>query len=168
MKKMTSILAVLFIITTQVSAQTGEKKGWPAVERNAFIRECIKSASVNMGIDTARFYCFCMLQKVETKFPDPAQSAKELTAEKLASAEWQAEIRACLKGYWSTLDRTDFMNSCIEAAKSMGEEKAKNYCGCMLFKMENKYPESSKAGEITKEEMEKPEWQKAIKECLNF
>ena len=168
MKKITLLLAILTSFSTLAYSQTGEKKSWPAVERVAFIRECIKSAKVNMGIDTARFYCYCMLEKVEIKYPDPEKSAKELTAEKLSTPEWQAEIRACLKGYWSTRDREDFLTSCIDAANSMGADNAKNYCECMLFNMERKYPDSEKAGEITEEEMKKPEWQKLIKNCLNF
>ena len=90
--------------------------------------------------------------------------------DKLQSPEWQKEIQACLKGYWSTKDRTDFLSDCINAAKEgLGDEKAKNYCECMLYKVEVKYPDSSTVDEeLTEEKLNSPEWKKIIQSCLDF
>ena len=167
MKTTIHLLVILFCISLQTQAQSGETKGWPSVERVSFIRECVKAASKNMGIDTARFYCYCMQEKVEAKYPTVEESSK-LTAEMLSTDEWLKEVKACLKGFWNSKDRNEFLTNCISAAKSLGEEKATKYCECMLFKVEKKYPNSADAAEITEEVMNKPEWQKMIKGCLSF
>lgn len=38
-----------------LSAQTGENKGWPSIERYGFITGCIKAAQKGMREDTGRF-----------------------------------------------------------------------------------------------------------------
>ena len=162
-------LLLITLFSIQLSAQTGEKKGWPSSERYGFITECIKAAQKGMSVDTARFYCYCMVFKMEEKYPT-IEEASALTEEKLQSPEWQKEIQACLQGYWSTKDRTDFLTDCINAAKEgLGDEKAKNYCECMLYKVEVKYPDSSTvAEELTEEKLNSPEWKKIIQSCLDF
>ena len=52
--------------------------------------------------------------------------------------------------------------------EGLDEEKAKNYCECMLFKVELKYPNPEDAGTISEEDMKSPEWQKIIQGCLKF
>lgn len=162
-------LFLISLVSIQLSAQTGEKKGWPSSERYGFITECIKAAQKGMSLDTARFYCYCMVFRMEEKFPT-IEEAAAITEDKLQSPEWQKEIQACLKGYWSTKDRTDFLTDCINAAKEgLGDEKAKNYCECMLYKVEVKYPDSSVlAEELTEEKLNSPEWKKIIQSCLDF
>ena len=162
-------LLLITLFSIQLSAQTGEKKGWPSSERYGFITECINAAQKGMSKDTARFYCYCMVFKMEEKYPT-IEEASALTEEKLQSPEWQKEIQTCLQGYWSTKDRTDFLTDCINAAKEgLGDEKAKNYCECMLYKVEVKYPDSSTvAGELTEEKLNSPEWKKIIQSCLDF
>jgi hypothetical protein len=61
------LLFSAFFINKAFTQETEEKKGWPSAERNDFIIECIKSAKVNMSEDSARFYCYCMQEKVEKK-----------------------------------------------------------------------------------------------------
>lgn len=122
-----------------------------------------------MSVDTARFYCYCMVFRMEEQYPT-IEEAAAITEDKLQSPEWQKEIQACLQGYWSTKDRTDFLTDCINAAKEgLGDEKAKNYCECMLYKVEVKYPDSSTvAEELTEEKLKSPEWKKIIQSCLDF
>ncbi len=162
-------LFLLFYTCMQVSAQTGENKGWPSVERYGFISECIKAAQKGMSEDTARFYCYCMLFKMEAKYPTIEETAG-MTEEKMMSPEWQKEIQVCLKGYWISKDRNDFLTNCINSAKDgLGEEKAKNYCACMLYKVEVMFPDASAmADQITKEKINSPEWKKIIQSCLDF
>jgi hypothetical protein len=163
------LFSALFINKAFVQ-EAGEKKGWPSVERSAFIIECIKSAKVNMSEDSARSYCYCMQEKIEKKYPAIEDVAK-LSAADMQSPEWQKEIKNCLTGIsaWSATDRSDFLSECIASAKAgMTEEKAKNYCQCMMFKVEKKYPSPADAGNLTKEDLQSPEWKKIIQSCLEF
>jgi hypothetical protein len=163
------ILLMLLSPLVRLSAQTGETKGWPSKERYAFISECIKAAQKGMSEDTARYYCYCMIFKMEKKYPT-VEAAAGLTEDQLTSPEWQKEIQACLQGYWSSKDRNDFLQECIGSAKTgLGEEKAKNYCECMLYKVETLYPDTAKAAEeLTEEKLNSPAWKKIIQSCLEF
>lgn len=167
-KQLFPLLLICFASLT-LTAQTGEKKGWPSVERYAFITECMKSAQKGMSEDTARFYCYCMIFKMEEKYP-AIEEAAAITADTLATPEWQKEIQACLQGYWNSKDRNDFLKDCISSAKDgLGEEKAKNYCECMLYKVEVMFPDSGKATEeLTEEKLNTPDWKKIIQSCLEF
>ncbi|MEO6611710.1 MAG: hypothetical protein ABIT05_02215 [Chitinophagaceae bacterium] len=168
MKKILLGCFVLLSFNGVLLAQTGEKKGWPSVERYGFLSECIKSAMAGMSEDSARFYCWCMQEKVEKKYPTVEEAAK-LTAEEMDSPEWKKEVNACLGGTWNSADRSDFLNSCIESAKgSLGAEKSKTYCECMLFKVEQRFPNSADATKLTTEKLNSPEWKKIVKGCLDF
>ena len=119
-----------------------------------------------MSEDSAKHYCQCMLVEIESRYPDAAEAGK-LTAEQLASPAWKKIIQDCLSGQWSTDDRSEFITSCVNAAKAgIGEQKAKTYCDCMLYKVERKYPNSADAAKLTAQELEKPEWKKNLQECL--
>lgn len=92
------LLLFSFAITYSF-AQAGEKKTWLPATRYQFIAECINTAKNSMGTDTARFYCYCMQEKIEMKYPDTADMNKLTTAE-LSKPEWKKEITACLNGTW--------------------------------------------------------------------
>lgn len=162
----TGLLPVFF--TGIISAQTGEKKGWPSTERYSFISECINSAMPGLSRDTARFYCYCMLEKMETKFPDIADASK-VTDNELAKPEWQKEIIECLSGTWSGESREAFLSNCVRVAtESVGEKKAQSYCECMLFKIEKMYPDEKDAAKITEEDLTSEFWKKMVKSCMDF
>jgi hypothetical protein len=38
----------------------------------------------------------------------------------------------------------------------------------MMFKVEKKYPSPAEAGNLTKEDLQTPDWKKIIQSCLNF
>lgn len=164
-------LLVSFVFCTQIFAQSDTaQKGWPSVERYSFIRECVREAKKNMSEDSARFYCYCMQEKVEAKYPT-VEAASKVTEEDMNSEAWQKDIRGCLGGTWGTEEREAFISSCIESAIKGGisEEKSKNYCECMIFKIEKKYPNSADAaGNLTPEKLNSPEWKKIIQGCLSF
>ena len=121
-----------------------------------------------MTNDTARFYCFCMLEKIEARFPDVNDAAK-LSEKDINSAEWKKEIKICLSGNWTKVQREEFLTECINTAKeSKGEEKSKSYCECMLFKIEKMYPNADDASRITEADLKSESWQKIIKDCLDF
>lgn len=163
-----SVLLLCFFVTSLIGQTNGEKKGWPSSERYAFITECINTAEKNMSRDSARFYCYCMQEKIEAKYPDTAD-ANKMTDKELSSPEWVKEIKSCIGGTWQKIEREEFVTSCINSAKaSLGETKAKNYCECMMFKIEKIYPNANDAAKITAEDFKTEYWQKLIKGCLDF
>ena len=163
-----SVLLSCFFVTSLIGQTTGEKKGWPSSERNTFITECIGTAKKNMSTDSARFYCYCMQEKMETKYPDFADASK-ITSKDLASPEWIKEIKSCIGSTWTKNDHEEFVTSCINSAKaSLGESKAKSYCECMMFKIEKIYPNANDAAKITAEDFKTEYWQKLIQGCLDF
>jgi hypothetical protein len=160
-------LLIFLAFSGNVIAQPpSEQLGWSKADRTDFVTSCIGTAKAGMSEDSAKHYCLCMLEKIESKFPNPADAGK-LTAEQLASPEWKKIIQNCLTGQWTTDERSEFVTSCVNAAKEgIGEEKAKKYCDCMLYKVEKKYPNAADAAKLTAQELEKPEWKKALQECL--
>ncbi|MEQ1677617.1 MAG: hypothetical protein ABL876_12990 [Chitinophagaceae bacterium] len=164
------VLPILLLAANlSYSQQPGEKKGWPSYERYAFITSCIREARANMSEDSARFYCYCMQEKVELKYPNIELAAK-ITEAEMESAVWQTDIKSCLGGFWGTEEREAFLSNCIETAEKggSGTEKAKNYCNCMLFKIETRYPNPLNATDLTPEKLSSPEWKKIIQGCMDF
>jgi hypothetical protein len=159
----------LFFISSSFAQQAGEKKGWPSAERYSFISECIKEAKSGTSEDSARFYCYCMQERVERQYPDIEQAAK-ITEADMQSEAWLKEIKSCLGGFWGTKERTTFLTVCMESAQKGGisEEKSKPYCECMLYKVETKFPNPVDAGQLTTEKLNSPEWKKIIQGCLDF
>jgi hypothetical protein len=51
------------------------------------------------------------------------------------------------KRKWTEKDRSEFTAGCLNggALKDMGEEKARNYCKCMLDKIVERYPNRNDA-----------------------
>lgn len=171
-KKISVILILSFLFTNNLIAQqdTTSKKGWPSEERAAFISSCINNAKASLSEDSARSYCYCMQEKIEKKYPAIAE-AEKITAEDLESPAWKKEIEDCLKpaSTWGTAERTEFVSNCVTNAKAgLGEEKAKSYCECMLFKIEKKYPNPLDAEKITAEALKSTDWQRLIRTCREF
>lgn len=179
MKKTRFLTLIAFIlITNSLIAQDGgkpvagapatEKKGWPPEERLAFVSECIKEAQKGMSKDSARFYCHCMLERVEKRYPT-IEEASNVTEADMRSEAWQKDVEACLVGNWTSKNRAEFMADCVKSAKTgVGEEKATTYCECMMYKMERYFPNYADAGKLAEEKLRSPEWQKIIASCLNF
>jgi ATP-dependent Lon protease len=109
-----------------------------------------------------------MQEKIEARYPDVDDAAK-ISDTDINSPEWQKEIKACLASSWTKSQREEFLSECINTAKeSKGQEKAKSYCECMLFKIEKKYPNADDASNITEADLKSESWQKIIKGCLDF
>ena len=69
---------------------------------------------------------------------------------------------AAKKEGWSEEERNEFRTTCVENSKAaLGEDTSKRYCECMLGKIEAKYPNSEKAGN-----MPISETMQLAKECL--
>lgn len=152
------------VVAGTAMAQKDSTHRWPAKDREDFITECVKSA-LPIGEDSAKRYCSCMLSKIENLYPNPEDAGK-LTKAEMQKPEMQKMVKDCLQMKWSETDRQDFLTSCQESAAALGKEKAKKYCSCMLGKMEVKFVTAEDAGGLTPEELQKPEWQKLVKGCL--
>lgn len=54
-----------------------------------------------------------------------------------------AALTSCHRG-WTEQDKATFVSGCVNGAvKDMDSTKAKQYCQCMLQKMEERYPDPS-------------------------
>ena len=169
-KRVLTCLFISFLFISKMLAQTtGEKKGWPSIERYSFINSCITTAKEKMSEDTARFYCYCMQEKIELTYPT-IELAGKITEADMESADWKKDIKSCLDGFWATTVRAAFLSNCISTAREGGmtEENSKSYCECMLFKVEKKFPNPLDAGKLTAKVLDTPEWKKIIQTCLNF
>jgi hypothetical protein len=172
MKKIIFYLLVSIFFVNNSFAQAGgdpKMKGWPSSERYAFITSCIQEAKANMSEDSARFYCYCMQDRVEKKYPT-IEEASKITEADMQSAAWQKDIKECLGGFWESAEREAFLSNCISSAQKdgIGEDKSKSYCECMLYKVEMRYPNPLDAQKLTTEVLATPEWKKVLKGCLDF
>jgi hypothetical protein len=172
MKKITILSAVILISFGFTRAQdpgapaggTTRESKWTGADRSEFITECVNSAKSGMSEDSAKYYCYCMLTKVEEAYPDP-KDIGELDEEALDTPEWVAKIEKCLGGYWPKSAREEFLTSCIKTATpKIGETKAVQYCECMMFKIEHRYPVFTDAINV-KDKLNTPEWKKVISSC---
>ena len=72
--------------------------GWPQSERETFISNCVKEAMAKGNSrSVAQNYCDCMLNKMESLFPDINDAAK-ITDEDLESPTMKKMISDCLNG----------------------------------------------------------------------
>jgi hypothetical protein len=156
------VLPVLF--TGIAIAQTDTTKGWTQKYRDEFRKSCVNSAKA-IGEDSARRYCACMMAKLEVMLPDQ-RNADKLTAADMEKPEMKQMIKDCLNMKWQEKDRNTFRASCEKSAATLGAEKAKKYCNCMLEKLEAKFATAEEADKITADDLAKPEWKKVINGCL--
>ena len=84
--------------------------------------------------------------------------------------QWKKSINNCLtESHWDTKNREAFLSDCVNSAKAnLGDGKAKSYCECMLFKVEQHYPNPQDVKELTHEKLTSPEWKKIVQGCLDF
>ncbi|HEV7781355.1 MAG TPA: hypothetical protein VGO58_08815 [Chitinophagaceae bacterium] len=175
--KVTALFALLLCTGTLFAQQggspatgalvAGEKKGWPSAERYNFIRECTGSAKARLTEDAARYYCYCMQERLELKYPT-IEEAQKITESDMNSPAFQKNVKECKEGIWTTKDRNDFVSECINAVKEFSEDKAKNYCECMLFKVEQAFPKPEDATQLNAEKLNSPEWKRIAQGCLDF
>ena len=66
------------------------------------------------------------------------------------------------KKSWTKAEQDLFRESCVVNSKEgLGEQRSRQYCDCMLRKVESKYPDSNEAGKLTLTET-----QEMKKSCL--
>ncbi len=166
MKQYLLATLLLTVTLTAFSQDSTKRKGWTPADRKEFITSCTGTAEAGMSKDSASYYCQCMQEKVEKKYPT-MEEVSRLSDTTFLSPEWQKEVKSCFGG-WGTKDRSDFVKECVRTASAgMSEEKARSYCECMVFKVEKRFPRIDEvATKLTEAELSKPEWQKLIRECL--
>lgn len=179
MKRTTLLLLMTVFVVAHSNAQnagapaggkpaTGERKGWPSDDRYAFIDECIKTAKVDLPEHQARYYCYCMQERLEKRFPDVADIEK-MADTLMDMPEVRKMATECVQGTWSGEDRETFLAKCIDKAKGKVEEqKAWIYCECMLFKVEKIFPTLKEADKLTSSELATPAWKKRVQDCSDF
>jgi hypothetical protein len=179
MKPIPFLLLITLFISFQSNAQiagapaagklvTGERKGWPSEDRYAFISECITTAKEFLPEHGARYYCYCMQERIEKKYPNVDDVADKIETI-MEQPGVKKDAQECVDGKWSSDEREEFLASCIDSAKpNVGEKQAKIYCECMLFKVEKAFPNSGDATRLTADELATPAWKKKVQECNEF
>jgi hypothetical protein len=162
MKKAIFFLACLVL----AAVARAQESRWSYKDRDEFVSNCVSTASEGMSIDSAKYYCYCMLATLEKEFPDPADVASISQAD-LSTPEWKAKVQACLGLAWPAWFREKFMKDCIGSAKEhLGESDAISYCDCMSFKIQLIYPNHLEADKLPAEVFESPEMQRLIRSCI--
>jgi hypothetical protein len=161
-----TLLPLLILSSVTVYAQPPGVNNWTSKDRKDFVSSCIGTASAGMSVDSARHYCICMLDNIESMYPNSSDAAK-ISSEDLESPAWKKLVQQCLTGQWTSVEREEFISNCVSTAKEhIGEIKATSYCECMLYKVEKAFPDSADADKLTEKLLATPEWQKKLKECL--
>lgn len=84
-------------ITINSDNNTNVAGGWPQSERDGFITNCVREAMAKGNSRTvAQNYCDCMLNKMESLFPDINDAAK-LTEEDINSPAMKKMVDDCLR-----------------------------------------------------------------------
>jgi hypothetical protein len=142
--------------------------GWSEKDRSKFIRDCLSES----GDDNpqAKKICSCILEKLEKKYASLSEGDR-----KGGEAEGKRMATQCLEeiggsdrndedndrtnedndrtdyddgggGDWTRKDENKFVSECAdEAAKTVGETRANQYCSCMLQKAKKMYSSYSEA-----------------------
>jgi hypothetical protein len=180
---------LIFWLVVNVFASCNNNRGWSAADRKKMIADCIKAAAGTTIGDKAKSYCECMQPILEAKYPTVGE-ANKLTSADMETPEMLKEVKKCLYGEnandddksndnntadnnkekkgWTGEQKDLFIRDCSSQYRQGGtatEEQANYYCSCMSDKIEAKmsYDEANK---LTSQELQSPEWQKTILECL--
>jgi hypothetical protein len=135
-------------------------EGWTERDRSKFLADCMGEAGDNQG--RAKKICSCVLEKLEKKYAslsDADAKGGEAAGKRLAT-ECVEEIDGnsnnneqnnndksdYTSNGWSRSDENKFIDECAgTAAKNVGEERANQYCKCMLNKMKREYSNYAEA-----------------------
>ena len=160
-----------FLPLAKAGAQENvSKAGWSMSDRKDFFYACEEEASHVFSRDTARYYCFCMQESMESRFPNIADASK-VNADDLKSPEMEAAARDCITGKWPTAEKEAFMKDCVQSAFENLKDTAKAgvYCSCMMFKLEKKYPDINELLSIFNDTfMESDFFKEILKNCLEY
>ena len=91
-----SLIINCLILLAQEKANLETNK-WGHKDRTEFVNSCVETAKEAMSEDSASAYCYCMLAKIEKKFPD-LNALNQIDEKLMATPEWQKIINNCLSG----------------------------------------------------------------------
>jgi hypothetical protein len=120
--------------------------GWAENDKNRFLKGCIASFDENQS-ELANKICPCVLEKMEKEFASysEADTKEGETASTRIALQCKDEIvgnsdNNNTVSNWSRSDENQWMKACTTPLiESLGEEKATNYCSCVLDKMKEMY-----------------------------
>jgi hypothetical protein len=140
---------ILILFVLYLFAGCNDEKGWSERNKQAYISSCVTDNRSAIGEKQVKAYCECMQKRVQEKYPDYRD------ADKLTMSQNLEITNACALKGWSDDEKKVFMNSCAETRQTMGDnkEQAATYCDCMMQKIQEKYPDVTKTGNIPNEEM---------------
>ncbi|HEY6062900.1 MAG TPA: hypothetical protein VIV35_04795 [Chitinophagaceae bacterium] len=149
-----------------------QKNGWSSSDIRSFNEQCLKT--VNNNEEVAKTFCPCLLEKFQARYASLAEMDKNATeAEGKQAGE---ECMALVKGNtdnntnntasnWSKSDENQWMKACTTPLiESLGEQKANNYCSCILDRMKEIYSSYDEANTKGTEELGTELGKKCIKE----
>ena len=133
-------------------------EGWTERDRSKFLADCMAGFENNEA--TGKKLCPCVLEKLEKKYASLSEGDA-----KGGEAEGKRMATACLEAIkgsgdneennndksdnnssWSRSDENKFIDECAgTATKNVGEERANQYCKCMLNKMKREYSNYAEA-----------------------
>lgn len=135
----TTAVFLTLILLIGCSAKT--KKSWTEADKKLFLQNCIENSRKGLG-ERTESYCNCLLDTTVKKYPDAKKAMH------LSMGENLDLMKNCLKG-WTAYEQKVFIDTCIaKSAYTLGAEKAKSYCDCMLIKVRKKYPDAIHADEL--------------------
>lgn len=118
--------------------------GWAENDKTTFLKECIASFDESQGA-LANKICPCVLEKMEkeyTSYNEANTKGGEAAGNRLA-LQCKDEIVGNSDNTvsnWSRSDENQWMRDCTTPLiESLGEEKAGNYCSCIMDKMKEMY-----------------------------
>lgn len=65
-----------------ISLSSCGSKGWSDAEKKTYMDACEGKAAAALGEEKAKEYCACTQEKMEAKYPDPAE-VKNVTSEEI-------------------------------------------------------------------------------------
>ncbi len=146
-----------------------QKNNWSSSDIRSFNEQCL--TTVNNNEEAARTFCPCLLEKFQAKYASLAEMDRNGTEEEGKRAG--EECMALLKGNadnntvnnWSRSDENQWMRACTTPLiESLGEQKATNYCSCVLDRMKEMYSSYQEATTKGTEETGTELGKKCIKE----
>lgn len=161
-----------------------KKSDWSSRERKEWLEECLETSGSTPG---AKAICFCMLEKIESKYPDP-KDAEEAGKEETDMLATECVISNDQYGLeddansipadgngsdentdssWTEEQRREFVHGCTTAAQhtqGFTWQQASQYCDCMTKRVEKSYS-FQEASKLTAADFQTKEWSDESMDC---
>ncbi len=143
---------------------------WSAADISSFNAQCL--TTVNNNEEVAKDFCPCLLEKFQAKYSSLAEMDRNGTEEegKKAGEECMTAIKGIddnshTASSWSVSDESQWMKACTTPLiKSLGEERATNYCSCVMDRLKELYSSYDEANTKGTKQMGEELGKKCLKE----